>query len=294
MGSSVATKFCNFASQKKILYLRITTRGDPVPALPPKTGYQHPCSNNEDMRKEISEDCNSQLTMRPKPNVKYTGDLDCQNYKTRTYIPNPISHTIYLDILYVSAVDIVNFLKGINPVGKTREIRRTPTGSTVCRLIVGQEANYKAVFFDVNDARMVPTTVDAAEDKALDSEKTDVVKEETIIEEKEILAQGGMPSLKIGGKVKEDIRMTPLAFNKLMDNMNPIQGDLCPKDYEKSGLQLATDVFINMGMPELSCPSAIIGGKIKNKFKNKTRKYNKKTRKNKFYKTRKNKFYKKV
>ena len=38
MGSSVAKKFCNFASQKKILFLRITTRGDPVPALPPKTG----------------------------------------------------------------------------------------------------------------------------------------------------------------------------------------------------------------------------------------------------------------
>jgi hypothetical protein len=294
MGSSVATKFCNFVSQNKILYLRISTRGDPVPSLPPKTGYQHPCSNNEDMRKVVSENCNSQLTMRPKPNVKYSGDLDCQNYKTRTYIPNPLSHTIYLDILYLYAVDIVNFLKGINPVGKTREIRRTPTGSTVCRLIMGQEANHKGVFFDVNDARLVPTMVDAAQEKELASEKSVVSKQETIIEEKEILAQGGgMPSFKIGGKVKEDIRMTPLAFNKLIDKMIPIQGDLCPKDYEKSGLQLASDVFINIGMPDLSCPGAIIGGKMKNKLKNTIRKH-KKTRKNKVYKTRKNKVYKKV
>ena len=50
MGSSVAKKFCNFAAEKKILYLRITTNGDPVPALPPKMGFQHPCSEDPKMR----------------------------------------------------------------------------------------------------------------------------------------------------------------------------------------------------------------------------------------------------
>lgn len=83
MGSSVAKKFCDFASKKKILFLRIITRGDPVPGLPPKLGFVHPCSDDSSMRMEISEDCNSQLTMRPTPNVNYAGELDCQNYKTR-------------------------------------------------------------------------------------------------------------------------------------------------------------------------------------------------------------------
>ena len=47
-----------------ILFLRITTRGDPVPGLPKKFGgYQHPCSENEEMRKQISEDCNEMLSV---------------------------------------------------------------------------------------------------------------------------------------------------------------------------------------------------------------------------------------
>ena len=55
MSSSVAKKFCSFIAENKILYLRVTTRGDPVPGLPPKTGFQHPCSEEAEMRKKISE-----------------------------------------------------------------------------------------------------------------------------------------------------------------------------------------------------------------------------------------------
>ena len=164
MGSSVAKKFCNFAMQKKILFLRITTRGDPVPALPPKTGFQHPCSDDSKMRMEISEDCNATLTMRPTPNVNYKSDLDCQNYKTRAYIPNPISHTIYLDIMYTNAVDIPKFFKGI---GIAQEVSRGPDKSTICRLVMGQNGDYKAVFFDVNKARVTPSNLDAVEDAEL-------------------------------------------------------------------------------------------------------------------------------
>jgi len=178
MGSSVAKKFCQFVSQKKILFLRITTRGDPVPALPPanplypKAGFVHPCSDDANMRKVVSEDCNALLTMRPTPNVNYNGNLDCQNYKTRIYAPNPLSHTIYLDILYTKAVDIVNFFKGI---GISKEVLRTPTGSTVCRLVMGEysrtkgisQNTYKVIFFDVNKAREIPTNTDAIEEKEL-------------------------------------------------------------------------------------------------------------------------------
>ena len=151
------TNVLNF-SITEILYLRITTRGDPVTGLPPKLGYQHPCSEDEKMRPIISEDCNAQLTMRPTPNVNYKGDLDCQNYKTRTYLPNPISHTIYLDILFTKAVDILKFLKGI---GVAQEVARGPDKSTVCRLITGNNELYTAVFFDVNKSRENPSNLDS-------------------------------------------------------------------------------------------------------------------------------------
>ncbi len=157
MGSSVAKKFCNFVSQKKILFLRITTRGDPIPNLPVKMGFQHPCSDDSEMRKEISEDCNSTLTMIPTPNVNYKGNLDCQNYKTRIYIPNMLSHTIYLDILYTKAVDISKFIKGIFV---SQEVSRGTDGSTICRLIMGENSTYKTIFFDVNKSRETPTSMD--------------------------------------------------------------------------------------------------------------------------------------
>ena len=164
MSSSVAKKFCNFVSKKNILFLRITTNGDPVPALPPKMGFEHPCSDDSKMRMEISEACSPQLTMRPMPNVNYVGNLDCQNYKTRTFFPNPLSHTIYLDILYINAVDILKFFKGM---GIAQEVLRTSDKSTVCRLVMGQNTNYKAIFFDVNKAREIPTTVDIVQEVEL-------------------------------------------------------------------------------------------------------------------------------
>ena len=150
MSDSVATKFSNLIKNNDILYLRITTRGDPVPALPPKSGYVHPGSNDEVMRKIVSEDCNANLTARGKVNVNYDAPLDCQNYKTRAYVPNPLSHTIYLNIVFTSAVDIINFLKG---VGSSKEVMRMPDGATVCRVIIGSINNYKAGFFDVSKAR---------------------------------------------------------------------------------------------------------------------------------------------
>ena len=273
MSSSVAKKFCNFASQKKILFLRITTRGDPVPGLPPKTGFQHPCSDDNKMRMEISEDCNSQLTMRPTPNVNYNGDLDCQNYKTRVYAPNPLSHTIYLDILYTKAVDIPKFFKGI---GVAKEVSRGPNGSTMCRVIMGEnvinpqtkEFVYKVVFFDVNKAREVPTDTDVKQDSELQSAPSAMT--------------GGSHKLAggFGGPVAEDRRMTLEAFNALIRAMVPLKGDLCPQSAPQP-ISLVSP-FNNQLAPDVSCPGAIVGGR---KRANKTKK-NKKTiasRRNKRY-----------
>lgn len=271
MSSSVAKKFCNFASQKKILFLRITTRGDPVPGLPPKTGFQHPCSDDNKMRMEISEDCNSQLTMRPTPNVNYKGDLDCQNYKTRVYAPNPLSHTIYLDILYIKAVDIVKFAKGM---GIAQEVSRGPNGSTMCRVIMGEnnenpqtkEFSYKVVFFDVNKARETPTDIDAKQAAELATAPGPVT--------------GGSRKLVggFGGPVAEDRRMTMTAFNALLGAMVPLSGNLCPQSAPQP-IALANP-FNNQLAPDLSCPGAVGGGRKKTNKTNKTNK-TKKTHKTK-------------
>ena len=300
MGSSVAEKFCKAASQKKILFLRITTNGDPVPALPPKTGFQHPCSEDDKMRQQISEACAPQLTMRPTPNINYAGNLDCLNYKGRVYVPNVLSHTVYLDILYTKAVDIVNFLKGI---GVQKEVLRGPGGSTICRLIMGQTGNYKTIFFDVNKAREIPNSLDSAIDIQLQKPVQGQVGGgffDSLFPSKPgqgaaqgaqgapVAAQGqtALTAVKapaqaqpqpqkqmFGGPVAEDRRMTLQAFNTLIKQMVPITGDLCPL----SGKMSDPSPFNNQIMPDLSCPG-LIGGR--RKLKSKKLKYKKhKTRK---------------
>ena len=66
-------------SKGKIFYLRITTRGDPITGLPAKSvvglteGFQHPCSDNSNMRQDISEDCITVDSAENKPiNCFYT------------------------------------------------------------------------------------------------------------------------------------------------------------------------------------------------------------------------------
>jgi hypothetical protein len=288
MGSLVAKKFCNFVAQKKILFLRITTRGDPVPGLPPKTGFQHPCSDDSKMRMEVIEDCNAQLTMRPTPNVNYNRDVDCQNYKTRIYAPNPLSHTIYLDILFTKAVDIIKFFKGM---GTQQEVLRGQGNSTICRLVMGQSSNFKAIFFDVNQARETPTNIDAVEEVELQKVDPNMANALEAPEISQPVTGGGMlpsfvkmPSMKIGGSVAEDKRMTADAFNILVQQMVPLSGNLCPAKG-----QMASP-FNNKIMPDLSCPVSQVGGKRRTK-KTKKRKRTKKTKKrNKRYTRKSNSF----
>jgi hypothetical protein len=319
MGSSVAKKFCNFAMQKKILYLRITSKGDPVPALPPKTGFQHPCSDDNNMRMVISEDCNANLNMRPTPNINYSSNLDCLNYKARAYVPNVFSHTVYLDILYTKAVNIGNFLKGI---GTAQEVSRDTDKSTVCRVILGTDNDFKATFFNVNKSREKPTNIDAIEESELAGPNTVNVDQLSTTgggwfpstnkstspttttttsnsgksswfpstnkstsptttttstttpnsgntswlssTKKSIMAS--KPNIKIGGEVAEDSRMTMQAFNSLVQQMVPLQGNLCP---QKGTI---IDPFNNQLMPDLSCPATKIGGKRNNRKTKKRRK----------------------
>ena len=303
LGSSVAKKFCKAVSEKKILFLRITTNGDPVPALPPKTGFQHPCSEDEKMRQQISQACAPQLTMRPTPNINYDGNLDCLNYKGRVYVPNLLSHTVYLDILYTKAVDIVNFLKGI---GVQKEVLRGPDGSTICRLIMGQTGNYKTIFFDVNKAREIPNNLDKAIDAQLqtpvqgqvaggffDSMFGSTPAPAPVAQGAPVAPVAAKPlqgqtapvltavkaqpqKQTFGGPVAEDRRMTLQAFNTLIQQMVLIQGDLCPL----SGKMF--NPFNNQIMPDLSCPGLKINFGGRRTRKSKKLKYKKpKSKKNK-------------
>ena len=316
MSSDVAKKFCSLVEENKILYLRVTTRGDPVPGLPPKTGFQHPCSQEKEMRKKISEDCNNLLNIKSKEHVFYDKNLDCQNYKTRVYLPAMPAHTFYLDILFMRALDIGKFLAGM---GFSKEVLRTDKGNTICRLILGENNNYKAIFFDVNEARQVPTNLDGqleeeigkengiqmteiksdavpgevleSPPKVLEQPKVPIITDPTSVASEEILA-GGRYMPKIGGKVAEDIRMTATAFNKFIIAMKPItDADKCPQKGEMA------DPFDNNVMPELSCYGGdsagqnVSGGRktrkhkytynVKYTRKNKkgTKKYNRKTKK---------------
>jgi hypothetical protein len=164
-GKQPARKFCDRAMKNQILYLRIVTKGDPVTALPLKVaGFDHPCSDKDTDRTKVVEMCSATLTMRPKPNISYTSALDCQNETLRPYGPNPFSHTVYLDIIFTYAVDIGKFLKGI---GTSQEVLRDKDKyrSTVCRLVMGFNNEFKDVFFNVNQAREAPSDKDDLEEK---------------------------------------------------------------------------------------------------------------------------------
>jgi hypothetical protein len=297
--TNISEKFCDHVKNNTIVYLRIVTRGDPVPSLPPSVAYfAHPCADPESlkdgMEQKVWEDCNANLTMRPRPGVKYDWVLDCQNYKTRLFVTNMLSHTIYLDILFIGAIDIKNFAKGIV---LEKEVKRVPkTKETVCRIILmdGSDENapdgkYYVIFFDVNASRLKATNIDAAESEALDAlGKTlgdDKALQEKDIEQTEHANQdsdqGPVQSGGIGGAVAEDVRVSKEIFDQML-SLSPeniyfyeIDGpDKFPMVFTEG--KLFKD-FSGEVMPSLQCgPSVKSGGRKKN-----TIKYRKKSNKTK-------------
>lgn len=251
VGGIVAKKMCDKVRNGEIVFLRITTRGDPVPALPPKSGYEHPCSSDAEMRKQVSEDCNANLTTRTgKVSITYKSPLDCQSFKTRPYAPNPLSHTVYLNILYTNAVDIVNFLKG---VGMSKEVAKI-NGNTGCRIIVGSSSGIKAGFFDASQVR----------------------------------EDGFSKTQKLGGPVNEDVKMNNASFSALIQKIegsSPLSGNLSPMDPPPGSV--ISGFISGSPMPKFSCVNETKQGGRRRKTKNRkntkrltrTRKYKKKASK---------------
>jgi hypothetical protein len=80
-----------------------------------------------------------------------------------------------------------------------------------------------------------------------------------------------------GGKVSEDVRMTPQAYNILISKMIPITGQLSPVKGQMA------DPFDEKLMPDLSCPGLKFGGRRIHKINNRN------SRNKKYKKTRKHK-----
>ena len=81
--------------------------------------------------------------------------------------------------------------------------------------------------------------------------------------------------VKIGGEVAEDRRMTMQAFNTLVQEMVPLQGNLCPQKGNMS------NPFNNQIMPDLSCPGAKFGGKRRHRRTKKNKRVKKRNTRNK-------------
>jgi hypothetical protein len=296
--NDISELFCEDVAKKDITFLRVSSRGDPVTSMPFKTAYfSHPCSDSVSVKKGLrevaSESCNGLYKITTgKPGVYYDKDLDCLNKKTRTYLPNPLKHTIYLNILFRSAVDIPKFMKSIFSAA---EIKRTPSGSTECRLIIYDciKKVYKVVFFDLNESRLKPVVDNTTTEQTNNpmAVETDEKGWKTIVS---TTGGGGGISL-FGNKSKgtgaglntpkdvvEDVRMTAVAFNKLMeaavefDIMGPLpmQGKI--ED------PFTTDVAPNVCVKITPVAAPTVGGRKTRKRKitrRKPNKGNKKSRK---------------
>jgi hypothetical protein len=284
VNNDISELFCGYVQREKITFLRVTTRGDPVPSMPFKAAYfSHPCSDSvsakKNLRELVSEDCNGLYKITTgKPGVYYDKSLDCSNKKGRTYLPNPLKHTIYLNILYRSAVDIQKFLKSTLSAD---EIQRTPNKNTECRLIIydSDKKEYRDVFFDVNAARLKPGL-----DIETDSQGWKQIKSGGMFGRKKSGTGAGLNTPK---DVSEDIRITQKTFDSLIASATvfditgplPMQGQLQDPFAEVNAKEVAPNICVKI-TPVAEAPTT--GGRRTRKRKVTHRrivnKKNKKTR----------------
>ncbi len=150
LNKKLANDFCDRIKNGKIIYVRLKTRGDPVPALPSdKFGFAHPCSNKDSA---ISE---SEISIKGKSPRTYSTDIfqrgnpnKSQNWeqagKIRAEI-NPLSHTTYYYINFANGVDLRAFAPGFSQPRKVKGEMKRNKGNTVARFILGVWTNeYKA------------------------------------------------------------------------------------------------------------------------------------------------------
>ena len=181
LSKGLSNNFCKKTVEGKIIFKRITTRGDPVPALPSASlvglsdGYMHPCSDKKykgSQREVISLDCSSvlkpNLTRPGKSTVDYNASLKCRNTKTSmlsgNISGNVYAHLEYLYVKFANGVSINELLKSASfktSKSKTTEIKRSKDGETQVRMILGDAVvkenkvnfDFKDVFYNLNRLR---------------------------------------------------------------------------------------------------------------------------------------------
>jgi Lipase (class 3) len=166
LNKQASETFCRYATTYgpgqplKIFYERVVSHGDPVAGMPKKSwGFEHPCSTNPELRKEISEDCENAVHGKKFGRISDTeiGTSEPMLCKDEsggfTIALNPQDHTGYLGLSFMKAVNIAAIFNPTNALASnTIEIERE-NGDTVCRLIMWNGTNYVVVFFNLAKLR---------------------------------------------------------------------------------------------------------------------------------------------
>lgn len=322
MGIKVAEKFCSLVKEGKIMYLRITTNGDPAPSVPPvipnkKYLFQHPCSGDESMRKQVSEACSATLIDPAigKPlNIDYNANLNCLNYKPKGYNPKVSVdfHLVYLDINYKYSGNTIKFDVNSN------------NGNDVCRLIVGCDESYSVIFFNATNARVnIINNVNISNSTNNSNDNSNTIdnnKQSSFLNNLKNKLQNKLENIKniaernknnimyflntwnVDFEISEDIKITKSVFENLMKNMKEIKIlpdetkiNLCPlkpyndviHDYTEQNSQ---DFFFSCPMKYLNnnqITNPVVGGLYnkKTQYRNKKQKTKYRNKKQKKQKT---------
>ena len=146
MNGPLIEKFNELIHNKIIMFKRYITNGDPFAKLPITSkkfsnSYYFPDDYDESLN-SVAITCN---------NIQKTKKVIC-NLKTKTK-KRKISvkyHGMYLGIIFKGAAG--------NKTDLNKEIKRDSNNNTVCRIILGgNNQNFKAVFFNLNEAKMKKT-----------------------------------------------------------------------------------------------------------------------------------------
>ncbi len=143
MNGTLIEKFNELILNKVILFKRYITNGDPFAKLPItskkfENSYYFP-DDYDDSLNFVAITCN---------NIKKSRKVLCNlKNKTKKHKINIKNHGMYLGITYKAAANNVTDLN--------KEIKRDSNNDTICRIIIGGDnKNFRAVFFNLNEAKM--------------------------------------------------------------------------------------------------------------------------------------------
>ena len=311
---SASNKYCKLIDKKQIFYKKIATRGDPVIMIPKLGFYSHICSHEgsnglsldgkKPIKQSISMSCNNTFNsvvmsslsgigskmfskkdenensrVVDKITVNYDANVDCLDQKGRKYVMNPISHTIYLNISFITGVDLTQFATGMIS-STTKEISYdksiTSSGESVCRMIYGNmnvnnsevdsiDCYMKAGFFKFNE--LLNDKMKKVQSSEREKEENDKKNPEADIPENAPELENA-PSNNYTKISPQDIHMNTINFDNLMNNFTKpltsnefIEKGHGPKDFSTQEFKELYNNFNNKLDTQNSMP--ILTGALK-------------------------------